>query len=163
MKKIFLIAFILCLASQGMAQTLEHQLPEAERKFALADSLRRSLKEAMAIEAATEAANLYGQSFGTKSAEYGVALGRLAEFHFWNISNDWEEYIEEGLSIVAEANGERCDEYARLLTLYAQFDIEPEDSLERFYYAEKAVDIRREVLGVDHPNYAWSLAKLAEC
>lgn len=150
------------LSSLATAQTTDHTLPEAERNFSKADSLRIERKYEEASAVAFGAQLLYEDVFGSESAEYGVALGRAAEYEFWN-GNRWKPNLLKGIYIVSRAKGSRCDEYARLLTIYARYASNYDDSLRRMDFARQAVDIRREVLGTEHPDYAWSLTTLGDC
>ncbi len=171
MKKFFVL-IIVWVISVGEAalwgQSTEHTLPEAEELFAQADSLRRARQEKEAISVATEACDLYKASYGENSVEYGVALGRLGEIHWWHVDSEnrhyWRECIDEGLMIVSNIKGENCDEYARLLTILAKYceeDYYHQDN--PIEYAQYAVNIRRKVLGPQHPDYAVSLLVLADC
>ena len=162
MKRASIVICFCILSSSVFAQTTEHSLQEAELYFSKADSLRLEKKYEEASQSAREAGELYKISYGENSAEYGVALGRYAEYLFWCVLN-WKPTLMEGLYIISNKNGTHCDEYARLLTIYARYAIDSEDSLQRMDFARQAVDIRREVLGADNPDYAWSLAVLGDC
>jgi len=171
MKKFFvlIIVWVFSVGEAALwAQSSEHTLPEAEDLFAQADSLRRARQEKEAISVATEACNLYKASYGENSVEYGVALGRLGEIHWWHVDSEnrhyWRKCIDEGLMIVSDIKGENCDEFARLLTILAKYCEEDYYNQDNpIEYAQYAVDIRRKVLGHQHPDYAVSLLVLADC
>ncbi len=161
-KRFLYCTIIGSLSLCGFAQTTEHILPQAEQLFSDADSLRIERKYGDAYKAAYEAEDIYKDVFGKESAEYGVAKGRTAEFIFW-LSGNWKPSLLEGLYIVSTTKGTQCDEYARLLTIYARYALLGGDSLQRMDFAHQAVEIRRKVLGPEHPDYAWSLTQEGDC
>ena len=162
MKKVVTGILLCFFSSSALTQTTFHVLPEAESYFSKADSLKIERKYDDAYRSAIEAQYLYKKEYGKESAEYGVALGRTAEYLFW-CSGNWEPDLLEGLSLVSNTKGTRCDEYAKLLTIYAKYEMDDKDSLQRMTFARQAVNIRRELLGTEHPDYAWSLATLGDC
>ncbi|MBR4388726.1 MAG: CHAT domain-containing protein [Prevotella sp.] len=160
MKRAILCCLLFHLSFLCLGQTASQLIPMAEELFHEADSLKSLHEDNDAAVSAILGASYYADSYGKESLEYGMALGRVAPYLFAS-DYDWEKPLKEGLYIISEAKGVQCDEYAQLLTIYA--DYEYNDSLLKKDFAQQAVDIRKKVLGTQHPDYAHSLAILADC
>ncbi len=153
---------LFCQTLNCMAQTTLRVSPEAEDLFHEADSLKALFEDDAAAEKAGLAASFYGLDYGKESMEYAMALERIVPYLFPTLY-DWKTPLRKGLYVIQQAKGTQCDEYAKLLTTFAHYESNFDDSLARMDFAHQAVDIRKKVLGTQHPDYAHSLSVLAEC